>query len=88
MYDGRTQLLIDYPINHYLSNSPMLPKLKRNDDGSLTFFIQKDSPGKHMESNSLPAPDGPIFLLIGLYWPSKEALDGEWKPSAVQLVKQ
>ena len=45
MYDGKTQLLIGNPINRYLINSPMLPTLKRNADGSLTLYIQKDSPG-------------------------------------------
>ncbi len=45
MYDGKTQLLIQNPINRYLINSPMLSNLKANDDGSLTFYIQHDSPG-------------------------------------------
>ena len=26
MYDGKTQLLIENPINRYLINSPMLPR--------------------------------------------------------------
>jgi hypothetical protein len=34
MYDGKTQLLIENPINRYLINSPMLPGMKRNPDGS------------------------------------------------------
>jgi hypothetical protein len=46
MYDGKTQLLIENPINRYLVNSPMLPDMKTNPDGSLTLYIQKDSPGK------------------------------------------
>ena len=46
MYDGKTQLLIKNPINRYLINSPMLPNMKKNADGSLTLYIQKDSPGK------------------------------------------
>ncbi len=41
MYDGKTQLLIENPINRYLINSPMLPELKKNPDGSLTLYIQK-----------------------------------------------
>ena len=41
MYDGKTQLLIENPINRYLINSPMLPKMKKNEDGSLTIYIQK-----------------------------------------------
>ena len=45
MYDGKTQLLIENPIDRYLINSPMLPDMKKNADGSLTIYIQKDSPG-------------------------------------------
>ena len=28
MYDGKTQFLIENPINRYLINSPMLPDMK------------------------------------------------------------
>jgi hypothetical protein len=87
MYDASTQLLIENPINRYLINSPMLPDLKKNDDGSLTLYIQKDSPGKEKESNWLPAPDGTIYVVMRCYWPKEEALKGEWKPPAVQRVK-
>src|SRR5262249_53107787 len=59
MYDGRTQLLIDNPINRYLINSPMLPALAKNADGSITLYVQKASPGKDREANWLPAPAGP-----------------------------
>jgi hypothetical protein len=86
MYDGKTQLLIDNPINRYLINSPMLPDLKKNPDGSLTLSIQKDSPGSDQESNWLPAPDGPIYMVMRLYWPKPEALNGTWKPPAVKKV--
>lgn len=41
MYDGKNQLLIKNPINRYLINSPMLPGMKKNKDGSLTLYIQK-----------------------------------------------
>jgi hypothetical protein len=47
-------LLIDNPINRYLINSPMLPDLKKNADGSLTIYMQKDSPGGDKESNGCP----------------------------------
>src|SRR5258707_2865515 len=69
MYDGKSQLLIENPINRYLINSPMLPGMNKNADGSLTLYIQKKSPGKAHESNWLPAPDGPIYLVMRLYWP-------------------
>jgi hypothetical protein len=44
MYDGKTQLLVENPINRYLINSPMLPQMKKNPDGSLTIYVQKDAP--------------------------------------------
>jgi hypothetical protein len=86
MYDGKTQLLIENPINRYLINSPMLPGMKTNDDGSLTLYVQKDSPGKDKESNWLPAPDGPIYVVMRLYWPKEDALKGKWKPPALKKV--
>ena len=93
MYDGKTQLLIKNPIDRYLINSPMLPDMKKNPDGSLTIYIQKDSPGKGKESNWLPAPDGPIYLVMRLYWPKTEPPsilppgEGTWQPPPVTKVK-
>ena len=54
MYDGKSQLLIENPINRYLINSPMLPDMKKNEDGSLTLYIQKDSPGADKEATGCP----------------------------------
>ncbi len=87
MYDGKTQLLVANPINRYLINSPMLPDLKKNADGSLTIYLQKDSPGADKESNWLPAPDGPIYVVMRLYWPKPSVLKAGWKPPAVQPAK-
>ena len=89
MYDGRSQLLIENPINRYLINSPMLPDMKKNADGSLTLYIQKDSPGVDKESNWLPAPNDEIYLVMRLYWPKTTAPSilpaggGSWQPPAV-----
>ena len=93
MYDGKTQLLIKNPINRYLINSPMLPQMKKSADGSLTIYIQRDSPGKEKEPNWLPAPNGPIYVAMRLYWPKTEPPSilppggGTWKPPALQQVK-
>jgi len=84
MYDGKTQLLIKNPIDRYLINSPMLPELKKNEDGSLTLYIQKDEPTDPVQkANWLPAPDGPIYMVMRLYWPKEAALNGDWQPPAV-----
>ncbi len=78
MYDGKTQLLIDNPLNRYLLNSPMMNQFVIAEDGSLTLYIQKDSPGKKLESNWLPAPDGSFYAVMRLYGPKQEALSGAW----------
>jgi hypothetical protein len=93
MYDGKTQLLIENPINRYLVNSPMLPGMKKNADGSLTLYVQNKSPGADKESNWLPAPNGDIYLVMRLYWPKTEAPsilppgEGTWKPPAIVAEK-
>jgi len=89
MYDGKTQFLIENPINRYLINSPMLPDMKKNADGSLTLYIQNKSPGADKQSNWLPAPNDTIYLVMRLYWPKTEPPsilppgEGTWKPPAI-----
>ncbi|SHO53303.1 Uncharacterized conserved protein [Desulfopila aestuarii DSM 18488] len=93
MYDGKTQLLVKNPINRYLINSPMLQNMKKNKDGSLTLYIQKDSPGKEKEANWLPAPNDKIYLVMRLYWPRREAPsilpvgEGTWSPPGILQAK-
>lgn len=93
MYDGKTQFLIQNPINRYLINSPMLPNMKKNADGSLTIYIQKDSPGKSKDSNWLPAPNDTIYLVMRLYWPKTDAPSvlpagaGTWSPPGIVKTK-
>ena len=92
MYDGKTQLLIENPINRYLINSPMLPGLRKSADGSVTIYIQNKSPGKSKEANWLPAPNGPIYMVMRLYWPKETppsilpSGEGNWKPPGIVLV--
>ena len=87
MYDGRSQLLVTNSINRFLINSPMLPGLKKSADGSLTLYIQNQSPGPEKESNWLPAPDGYFYLVMRLYWPKETALRGDWEAPGVVRAK-
>lgn len=94
MYDGKTQLLIKNPIDRYLVNTAMVPDMKKNADGSVTIYIQKDSPGKAKEANWLPAPNDTAYLVMRLYWPkpASEAVSilpvgkGTWKPPGVVVA--
>lgn len=78
MYEMPASLLVANPINRYLINSPMLPQLKKDPDGGVTIYIQNASPGKSKESNWLPAPKGPFLVVMRIYWPKEEALNGAW----------
>lgn len=79
MYELPASLLYANPLNRYLINSPMLPSLKRDPDGGITLHLQNESPGADRKANWLPAPRGPFFAAMRLYWPKQAALDGKWK---------
>ena len=86
MYDGQ-YFFVPNPLNRYTLSSRF--KLKYNKDGSLDFYIQKESPGKDKEANWLPAPADTFILMLRLYWPREKPpsiIDGTWKPPAVKRV--
>jgi len=89
MYDGKSQFLVANPINRYLINSPMLSGMKRDEDGGITLYIQKDNPGADKASNWLPAPNDEMYLVMRLYWPKTEAPSilpagsGSWSPPGI-----
>ena len=79
MYD-KDYFFVDNPLNRYTLSQRN--KLKPNADGSVTLYLQADSPGKDKESNWLPAPKDEFILMLRLYWPKEKSpslLDGSWK---------
>jgi len=87
MYDGPTQYLVANPLNRYLLNSTMLDSFQYGADGSLTFYVQKDSPGAGKESNWLPAPNRPFYCILRIYIPKPEVLNGTWKQPLLQRIR-
>jgi len=85
MYELPKSLLVANPINRYLINSAMLRELVPDADGGYTLYLQSESPGTEREPNWLPAPNGPFSVVLRLYWPKPDALNGTWK--APQPVK-
>jgi len=79
------------PLNKFTVS--MRDKPKFNKDGSLTLYFQHESPGKELEANWLPAPEGDFILTMRMYWPKKAAPsilppgEGSWKPPAVMKVE-
>ncbi len=82
MLDYEHGFLVANPINRY-SIGDRTKGLKFAEDGTLTIYLQKQSPGKDKENNWLPAPDAPFRLVMRLYMPKENVLRGQWSPPAV-----
>ena len=83
MYRLPTPLFVPNPIKRY-SIGDRTPGFEPDEDGSVTIYIQHESPGPEKEANWLPAPDGPFALALRIYWPEQDILDGKWEPSAIK----
>lgn len=79
MYELPQSQLVANPMNRYLINSPMLSSLAKDPDGGITLYVQNESPGLDREANWLPAPKGPFQVILRLYWPKPDALNGQWQ---------
>ena len=84
MYKLPQRWLVDKLMDRYSIGSAT-PGLKKNADGSITLYFQAKSPGKDKESNWLPAPEGPFWLVLRTYGPGEAILNKTWK---VPLVTQ
>lgn len=76
---GLDASLVDNSIDRYSIGDRSL-NLKYNANGSLTLYLQKDSPGKGKEANWLPAPDGQFTVTLRAYRPRDEITRGKWVP--------
>lgn len=74
-------------INRYTINS-LAEDYKLAEDGSLTIYIQHESPEKSKESNWLPAPKDNFFLVFRTYGPSDELVNQEWEMPGLVRVKK
>ena len=81
MYDAKQRLMVENSINRYKIGSA--DNLRPNADGSITIYVQADSPGKDKESNWLPAPTEPFYMLFRMYLPDVEVLNGQYELPAV-----
>ncbi len=86
MYNLPQQVFIHNPVNRYTIGD-RTQGVVYGKDGSLTVYLQHESPGKTKESNWLPAPDGLFSLQMRCYWPEPERLDPLYVPPAVKKVE-
>jgi len=85
MYSLPDQLMVPNPIARYSIGDRS--KLEYGKDGSLTVYIQHESPGNEKSSNWLPAPDGAFSLQFRMYLPKAESLDPLYLPPPVEPVR-
>jgi hypothetical protein len=83
MYRLPERFLADNPIGRYSIGSSTAG-LQTAEDGSITLLFATESPGRGLESNWLPAPPGPFWLVLRTYGPGESILDGTWTVPPVE----
>ena len=86
MYKLPQRWLVENLISRYSIGSPT-PGLKTAEDGSITLYFSAKSPGKDKESNWLPAPEGPFWMVLRTYGPGETILDKTWEVPSVIRTK-
>ena len=82
--DGRAYLTAN-PIGRY-SIGDRTEGLRKGPDGSLTISLQREAPEGGRAPNWLPAPPGPMRLVLRAYEPGEALLDGRYRVPGVQRV--
>jgi hypothetical protein len=78
-------LLVQNPIDRYAVRA--WDDWKKNPDGSIDIYIQRESPTDSRRANWLPAPPGGFILTLELYWPDATTLAGTWAPLAIRRIR-
>ena len=82
VYDDHSDL-IENDIGRY-SRGDRSEGLQYDEDGGVTLYLQAQDPGGEKSANWLPIPDDqPFFLMLRVYNPKMQVLNGEWAPSPV-----
>ena len=81
LYDDKQRFVANPLGRHQLGS---YDKIKTNADGSIDIHISSADPGKDKEANWLPAPKGPFNLILRVYWPKQELIDGRWNAPGIR----
>jgi hypothetical protein len=76
--------LVANPIDRY-SIGDETPGLARGADGSLTIVVSAGRPSE-TDVNWLPAPKGDFSLVLRVYDPTPQVLDGSWSPPVIRAI--
>jgi len=83
MYDTQ-----GFPVSNEMNRCAIGDRddLKYDADGSLDLFIQNEKPSADKVSNWLPAPKDPFGVVLRLYAPRSEVIQGGWVPPAIKKI--
>jgi hypothetical protein len=80
--EGRA-FFVDNPIGRYAIGD-RTGGLQKAADGSLTLYLQRDRPEGERLANWLPAPAGPMRLVLRAYEPEDALVDGRYRLPGVR----
>jgi hypothetical protein len=80
--EGRA-FFVDNPIDRY-SIGDRTQGLQKAADGSVTLYLQRERPEGARAANWLPAPNGPMRLVLRAYEPDDSLIEGHYRAPAIQ----
>jgi len=83
MYDAQ-----GFPVSNEINRCAIGDRddLKYNADGSLDIYIQNEKPPADKVFNWLPAPNDSFGLILRLYAPHSDVIQGGWVPPAIKKI--
>lgn len=85
IYNAADKMLVDNPIHRY-KVGPDTKGLMINEDGSFSVAVQHEEPEGTDKANWLPAPKGAFYLILRMYQPNDEILNGTYSlPTTVKV---
>jgi len=78
VYDAADKLLVANPLERYKVGSDTRG-LATAADGSVTVLLRHSAPAGDAAKNWLPTPAGPFYLVLRLYQPRSEVLNGTYQ---------
>jgi hypothetical protein len=84
-YDRTTSQLVANPLKRY-NIGDRTPGLRQDRDGSLSLYLSAAKPPAGY-SNWLPVPPGAFHVVLRLYLPRAEALDGRYALPPIERIE-
>lgn len=87
LYDLATNQLVANPINRYAIGD-RTPTLQREADGAIVLTLQAERPtDEHAAANWLPTGSGPFWVILRMYVPKAQALQGRYTPPVIERLE-